>query len=175
MNFIRTWLPSVIPGIGAFLNPTVLMIIAGLMLTSYVAGCMHEKERFDEFKGGVEALGKQAHEAAVKRNAELNLAKKEADNAYKKRLRDRDRAHADELTRVRLDSRGSVLPGNSEGAGQPLSTEICFDRKKLESGLAGSIQRFLERTTVLIQSGGDSLEDSSSARAWAKQVGVCKD
>lgn len=140
----------------------------------FLWGLLNEKARFDEFRGGVEALGKAQEKWSQDRNKQLQLAKQEVAKQHEKAIRNRERNHQLELERVRLDTSGSLLSGNTSSPAEPVQGEQCFDAAKLDAGIRGSVQRFLARVAVLVQRGQDSGEDLGFFGSWARQVGSCE-
>lgn len=61
-----------------------ILIFAAIVAAAYLKGCTDEKARFDEYKGGVEAIGK----AQEKITKETNDARKKTTEAVAKKSKD---------------------------------------------------------------------------------------
>ena len=124
-------------------------------------GWIDEKASFDSFKGGIEALGKQAQDRTRDRIA-LNKAQKEKADAQNKLLR---RSNADLVKRLRDNApSGSFVPAAPAGSSRP--DLVCFDRAEYSRADG----EFTEEARGLADEGTAATIDLNTARTWAQEV-----
>jgi len=120
---------------------------------------------FDQFRGGVEALGKAAAQKA-----------KETDEANRKRKQDADKENAAAVAALRstiagLQSerakRGSAGGFVSQPAPDALGLKLaCYDSAKLDDAL----RKLDSGVQGLVDEGSKAVTDLDSARRWAASV-----
>lgn|SRR3990167_1111192 len=122
-------------------------------------GWIDEKANFDSFKGGVEALGKQAQERVRLRTVADKSFKEKAD-AQNKLLRSNLTIA---LNSLRIKYTGSG--GLSAPAPSPASPDrICFDPAKLDRALRNLGQGLLG----IVETGSQAIIDLDSVKQWVK-------
>lgn len=161
--------------VGFFKDYWKLFALVLLVASAYVKGCSDEKERFDEFKGAVAAIGKAQHEKSVRIAADQKAitTKKDANHAETKRHLDLALGRVGDLAgELRKRPGRSIVPpvpasagGGEAGAGD--SGIICFASDRLRAGIEGSLQRFGERYRGLAGRGAGAIAGFETCATWA--------
>lgn len=138
------------------------VVIAGLCVSVYIQtlrlGAV--KSEFATFRGGVEALGHAAEEAAKAKEAADKKRKEDADAKLAKYVA----LHADALKRLRdAKSSGSFVPAAPAGSSRP--DLACFDRAEYQR--ADGV--FTEGARSLADEGTASTLGLDVAKGWAQQ------
>lgn len=152
-----------------------LFALVALVCGAYVKGCSDENERFDQFKGTVDAIGKAQETWAKKRTADQKAitTKKDIDHEETKRQLGLALGHVGNLSgELRKRPSGSIVPripataeGGDGGAGD--GGVICFARERLRSGLDGLLQRLGERYRGLVGRGAGAITNFETCATWA--------
>lgn len=147
----------------ALMNKWVWALLIIGALASYGAWEHHEVARitaeYDQFKGGVTALGEQAKAAAAAKEKADQLKKDQADHENQTTIATLT-TERDSLRQQRASSR--IVPTAPAGASQPQTA--CFDRAGLESAL----QRFDAGASGLVGEGAEAIADLDIDRRWAQ-------
>lgn len=156
--------------IAFFLSPIGRMLAAFVLGTAIGAGggwtvqgyrLDAVKAEYQQFKGGVAALGR----AAEKQNALIalnDLKNKERADDENRRTHTADINTILRLRRAADSARGSYVPPAPAGAARP---EIaCFDRAALESALRG----FVGEVRGFVDEGTQATIDLNTAKIWNK-------
>lgn len=114
---------------------------------------------YGQFKGGVEALGAAAADAAAKKEKDDRERKEKADAENLKTIAAL-RADVKRLRDARSGS--SFVPGPAAGASRP--DLACFDRAELESAL----RRFDQELQGIVDEGSAATVDLNTAKVWAQ-------
>lgn len=120
------------------------------------------KTQYDQFMGGIKAIGKAAQDRAAAQQ-KADLAKKEQADAENARTHAADAVTIASLRRQRDSARGSNVPAAAPGSSRP--DLACFDRAALESALGG----LLAEIRGLADEGTAATVDLNTAREWAKK------
>ena len=150
-----------IPLIGyAALAAALVMGLTGLW--AYVEKQRYEalKQEYEQFKGGVEALG-QAAKKKADQDAAADKARQEKTDADHKRIHDADAATIARL-RARHPSSSFVPPAPAASSRPELA---CFDRA--DYSRADGV--FTEGARRLADEGAAATLDLNSAKAWAQR------
>lgn len=140
------------------------LVIAGLGIALKVQTSRLDAVRaeYAQFKGGVEALGKQAEAAAKAKEAADKQNKEKADAASAKSRRDLDGLYASYRSLRDQRSRGSLLPEASATSASP--DRITFERKGFDNALSG----FDSGVTGLLAEGDGAIVNLDAAKKWAR-------
>lgn len=149
-------------------------VAAGAFLAGFAYGFWVESQRYAEYRGGVEAVGRAAEKARDERIGRELAAKKEAERVHaeeKARLAaERDAA----LDRLRRESGRRITPTAPTRTVEYVPAgAVCFDSDQLDAGIRASYDRLLTRLAALIQRGDDAIIEAREARGWAKAIGSC--
>lgn len=155
----------------------VIIAICALFPAGYLKGCSDEKERFDAYRGQVEAQGRAQEERTKARIARDKQLVKESDDAHTNRMAAAGRT-VDALVReLRAErARGSVVPpapgaatgGPGVGANNAV---VCFAGDRLREGVERSLEGFEERATALVQRGVAAIVLGETCAEWAVKLG----
>lgn len=118
---------------------------------------------FDQFRGGVEALGRAAEKRA-RETDEANRKRKVSADDENRRSTDKLLADNRRLRDERDRARGSFVPSPAPDSRSP--DLACFDRNLLEQ----AIGRLVGSVRGLAQEGDQSALDLTSARQWAART-----
>jgi len=157
-------------------SPALLKVglILALVAGAYVKGCSDEKERFDRFKGGVEAVGKAQEERTaerIRRDKQLQL---EAENAHKAALNKLTGQYERYIARLRDNPGRGNVPTTGTSTGYVVREgDICFDREQLASGMGEADRILREGAARLLRKGEEALTDSAGWGGWARGIGSC--
>jgi hypothetical protein len=168
IGLISRFLPSLVPGLGAFFNPWVLAAGMAAIGGSFLYGLKIGHERMEAFQSQVEAVGAaQNAKTAATTKAWKDL--KETSDAKAQTLA-ADRAAA--LARVRaLQSAAasrSLLPAPTTGAAG--SNRICFAADQLDRGLRETVARVAGRAVAIAQEGQRGIDTAVTCREWANAI-----
>jgi hypothetical protein len=125
---------------------------------------------FDQFRGGVEALGKAAAQKA-KETDEANRKRKEtADAQAVKAKRDLDGLYAAYvgLRDSKRNAGSGVLPETPGTSGDP--DRICFSRSGLDRGLDEALGLLRSGSAPILRRGDEAVTGLKLAREWAAGV-----
>ncbi len=156
---------------GFVTEPILGYVAAGAILAVTAAGGLAwlQTSRLDalrkeyaEFKGGVEALGRAAQQAAADKEKFDKLRKEAADAQNAAALATLTRT-IDELRRNRDRARGSIVPEAPRASNRP--DLACFDRPLLESAL----RDYRSRIRGLVDEGTAGAVNLDTAKSWAQQ------
>lgn len=132
---------------------------------------------FDQFKGGVEALGREAERKAAAQKAADEKRKRDADaeNKQAHEVLNADNARLaalrDRLRRERDAARGRLVPAAPAGS-RCADGQACFERAELEAALQRHRERvrgLSDRAAGLAQEGSEIEADLNTARKWAQE------
>jgi len=148
--------------IAAYAALGAALVIGVLGLWGYVEKQRYEalKAEYEQFKGGVEALGLAAKKAAAEKEAADKLRKEQAD-AENKRSTDALLADIKRLRDQR--SRSSIVPAKPPASKCP-DGQACFERAQLELAL----RDYRSAIRGLVDEGSAVTVDLDSARKWAQ-------
>lgn len=122
---------------------------------------------FDQFRGGVEALGK----AAIERQKATELAnQRQKEQADARNKLDSDKLRSD-LARLRLaadSSRRGELPSAPAGSSRP--DLLCLDRAEYQREDGILTQRLLQGARGLADEGSKATIDLNSGKDWVSKV-----
>ena len=167
-------LGSALPALGSFVASNWrLLAFAGLLAVVGVQTWRLDRSQsayaslraeYEQFQGGVRALGEKAKADAALREAADKLKKEKAD-AENARTR-RDLAGLYDAYRKLRDSRthsgGGLVPPAAAGSASPATA--AFDRSALDRALSG----FDSGVTGLLEEGDKAIADLNTAREWAR-------
>jgi len=175
IGLLTRFLPNLIPSLGLFANPWVLLALLAALVGSFFYGLHIGNERLESYQIAVKAVG-EAQEARTK------LRIREQQNITKEKDRGHEKAYA------ALDDKFAIALGNYErlcksvaGCGllPPVPTtpssgvvgageaRVCFDRTKLERGLDKSLERFYKESLGVLLRGDRSRADFATCASWA--------
>lgn len=136
-----------------------LGLIAVLIAGAYVTGCTHEKERFDQYKLMVKAVGEAQEARTRERIASDKLKKEKVDRDHKTALgtlkRDRDRLQ-------RQLASGSVLPAASPGTRDP--SRVTLDRAEFDR----AFEQFARELSGIAEEGDKGIAGLNAAKRWVR-------
>lgn len=153
-----------------YVRVALLVFVVALFPAGFITGCVNEKERFDAYKALAAATGKAQEDRTAAHIANDKQAKQESDRAYQKKLSRLRADHDLDLARLRADADSSLLSAVPDAAGRGdfvRPATLCYDRDKLDAGLRGSIQRFIERSSEIVQRGDVGNAGFQSCAEWA--------
>ena len=160
MNWLTRFLPSLVPGLGALVNPWVLLALLGALVGSFLYGLHIGNSRLESYQLAVRAVG-QAQEERTAANIKTDKANKEAtDRAHKTKLAAANRfanALADQLRKA---PSGGFVPAAPAGAPSP--DRACFDRSQLD----GALRNFAADTAGLIAEGDRAIIGLDASKNW---------
>ena len=159
--------------IAFLLSPIGRLVIAGAIGAAVGAGAAWRiqagrldtlRAEYEQFRGGVAALGDQAKAKAAQIEAENALKKGKADAENAKTRRNLDDVYAAyrKLRDSRAGSGIGLVPPSAPGAASTASA--TFDRTSLDRGLSD----FDRGVTALLERGDQAIADMNSTRAWAQ-------
>lgn len=161
------------------LAPYMAFIKAGavalILLAAFSAGAVWNGNRweakyqkleseYNQFKGGVAALG----EAAKVENAKIALADLKAKERADEENKRQHTADIDTILRLRRaadSARGSFVPPAPAGTKCP-DGQACFDGPELERALRGLV----EEVRGLVDEGTSVATDLNTAKRWAQKL-----
>lgn len=145
------------------INPLFVKIgiVAALVMGSYVAGCSHEKERFDQYKATREAIDQAQLAKTLANNKARKLAKEAADAENKN---ERDRLNRT-INRLRNDlASRDIVPVAPASSQRP---EIAAFRRE---ELTGAVREFVTEVQRLLEQGAGAIIDLNSAKKWGQSL-----
>lgn len=145
------------------MNPLFLKvgIFLAMLGAAYIAGCTHEKERFEEYKTSVQAISKANDDARKARNAARKQARMKADEDAKN---ERNKLNAT-VSGLRKQLAGyQFVTGPDAHSERP--DLACYRRGELTNALG----TFITGVTGLIEEGAGAIVDLNTAKEWAKTV-----
>jgi hypothetical protein len=137
------------------------VVIIGLGIACKVQTSRLEalRQEYEQFKGGVEALGLAAKKAAAEKEAADIKRKADTDDLHRKAV---DALTAD-LRRLRNEhTRGGGLSSPGAPAGSP--DRACFDPAQL----AGALRSLDEGVLGIVETGAKAVIDLDAAKRWAQ-------
>lgn len=160
MNPIARFLPSLVPGLGALMNPWVLLILGGIVASAFFYGLHIGNSRLESYQIAVKAVGQAQEERTAQRIKDDQANKKETDRGYKIKLAAANRfanALADQLRKA---PSGGFVPAAPAGAPSP--DRACFDRTQLD----GALRNFAADTAGLIAEGDRGIIGLDTGKHW---------
>jgi hypothetical protein len=157
MGWIGKFLPNLIPGLGLFANPWVLLALLAALVGSFLFGVHLEAGRFEAFQEQVKIAGEAQTQRAVSRNKASAQLKKDKEREYKATV---DKL-ADSIVGLQRELLANTGSGYVSGRQQPEGSKCpdgqrCFDAAEFDSairaGFAGT-QRFAEATARIAGEG----------------------
>jgi len=158
------------------MNPLVVKwVLIGLLLAScFGAGWKVNGDRwegkyqklqaeYDQFKGGVAALGEAAKLAADKEARRTKLAKEKADEANRY-VHDNNLAVIERLRRDADGARSGGVPPAPAASGRP--DLVCFDRTEYQRAYGGLVKE----VRGLADEGTAATVDLDTGKAWIKSL-----
>lgn len=145
-------------------------VAAAAILIGFAAGWHFEAQRFAEFRGAVQAIGEAQEDRTTARIQTDKQLKQETDRAHQKKLSRLRADHDLDLARMRADADRSFLPAVPDTPGRSdivRPATVCFDRDKFDAGLRGSLQRFAERASAIVERGEIGAASFDACAAWA--------
>jgi hypothetical protein len=145
------------------MNPLLLKvgIFVAMLVSAYIAGCTHEKSRFDDYKTSVEAVSKARDAERLARNQARRQAKEQADAQSKT---ERNKLNATIIgLRKQLAGR-QFIQGSDSNAKRP--DLACFPREEF----IGALQRYRSGVLQLIEEGTGAVLDLDVAKKWALTI-----
>jgi hypothetical protein len=139
-----------------------LLLIGGLAAWGAFEKSRYDtlKQEYEQFKGGLKALGEAAKKAAAEREAQDKANKEKADALHQAAV---DQLNAD-IRRLRDSrSRGGGLSSPAPAPGSVAGT--CFD----PALLAGALRRLDEGSLGLVAEGAKAVTDLDGAKTWAQK------
>lgn len=168
MTFLARFLPGLVPGLGAFLNPWVLLVLGVLLASAGGLGklWLHERSEFASYQGAVEALNVTAQDRTRARIA-LDKSRKETADAQNSAA---TLAWLAAVDRLRRDAGpvGPIVPAAAPGAAKP--ERACFDRAILEPGLRGLLEEFRGETRGIVAKGDGFRLKLDNAIGWGASI-----
>lgn len=156
------------------LNPWPFLLALVVFGAGYGTAHHFDGKRYDklaaeynQFKGGAEAVGREAFKAAERQTA--NDIKRRNDTDAKHRAR--TAADSDTIARLRAErdsarsAGGGVVPASPAGSVCPEGL-ACYSREALESALRG----FTSEIRGLADEGAKVERELGAAREWAREV-----
>lgn len=143
-------------------------LVVGLAL-GYLKGCSDEKERFDDFKVAVHAVGKAQEDATKKTIARQKQVTQEVTDANVKALAGLAARLADARRELREYSSRGAVPAAPTSTGRPQG-EVCYDNAELGRRVDAALRVFSERTLELIRRGEEAMIDRKSWADWEAGV-----
>ena len=122
---------------------------------------------YDQFRGGVEALGRAAIERRQKQERADQLAKEKADRENSRAVADFKRT-IDGLRLAADSSRRGELPSPPAGSSRP--DLICLDRAEYQREDGILTQRLLQGARGLADEGSKATIDLNSGKDWVSKV-----
>lgn len=159
-ELIARFLPNLLPAVGAFLNPWVLLALtlAGASLFGY--GLHIGNQRLESYQIAVKAVGK-VQEANTKRIIAENKSRKEKADASNTKLVADNAALNKQLRNER--ARRGYVPAAAPGAKSPNTAKV--NRAELER----AIQRLDERVSGIVAQCDKGRIDLDTAKDWAQE------
>jgi hypothetical protein len=133
--FIAKFLPNLIPGLGAFANPWVLLGLLAALVSSFFYGVHMEAGRFESFKAQVKVVGDAQEKRAAQRGKDNKQLKKDADDDYKAKNAKLAASNAALVAKLQRGPGGSVLPARQQPVAPGSPDTLCFDRPELDGAL----------------------------------------
>jgi len=134
---------------------------------AYMKGCSDEALRFESFKGGVEAIGKQAElntHARIEQDKRIALEVMNENSAAFRIL-------ADINTRLHNARASSSIVPNSNNSTQAAGGTVCYSQTNLNRTMGESLQRLRDATHRILQQGDEALIDRASWSDLIQQAG----
>lgn len=161
-------IPIPAPLLGFFASYWKLIAVALLIASAYVKGCSDEKERFDEYKALVTAVG-QAQErwAAAHRTAQKALTSR-MEKAYEMDLALLRHSNAGLAEQLRLATTSTrIVPSVPDTATGDLKPSLsCFEGDQLDAGIQLALGKLLAGITGLFQKCAESALEGRACAAW---------
>lgn len=167
---ISRFLPTLVPGLGALLNPWVLLGAVLVLAGAFFYGLHIGNDRLEDYKAAVAAAGKAQEAWSKQRAVDQQKLTKEKDREYERRMSDVSTKLAAAERRLRDNTRRGVLPpisGATAGSGAVGSTAICFRRAELDQALGEALQRLLTGSQKLIRDGEAARAVADTCTSWA--------
>lgn len=156
---LTRFVPSLIPGLGALLNPWVLLALLSGAVSCFLFGVYLEHGRFEAYEATQESAQKTYDFWAQQRNAGGNRINKEIVNELQgrnKKLAANNAVLLDSLSKL---AQRSILPPIATSTGGSTDGSIsCFDRAGLGKRIDAVLQRFAGRL-------GDSFSGIAGSRS----------
>lgn len=151
-----------------YIRLAAIVAVVLLFPAGYLKGCSDEKERFDEYRGAVEAVGQEQEKRTAARIADDNRLREEADHDHQEALRRIDARGVAALARVRDElARRSIVPAVPQAPGGGDDPPACFDRGRLNAELVGVLERHAERLSRIAREGEGTAAAFATCQAWA--------
>ena len=164
-GLLARWLPGMLPGFGALLNPWLLLFLGAMSISAFFYGLHIGNSRLESYKVAVAAVGKAQEERTAARITADKKLKKEIDNDHKTKLAASNTRSAALTVKLRAASGGSVLP--APGPGATSSDRTTFDRAELDRAL----REFTAATAGLIGEGDAAVVGLDAGKKWVKEQG----
>lgn len=163
-------IPFVIPGTSAAFTGILIKvaIVGALVASAYVKGCSDEKERFDDYKSMVKAVG-EAQEARTKTWIAQGKANKEkADATYERVVHNLlDNLDAAERRLRVANASSSIVPAAGPVAQGGDGDTVCFSQRILNDGIRGGLERALGQFAGIVRKGEKADALGKLCAAWA--------
>ncbi len=173
MGLIARFLPSLVPGLTAFLNPWVLLTLLGALLGSFFYGMHIESVKFAAFRAQVAVIGEAQNAKAAQKAKDDKALKKETDNVYKVENDKLARDNAALGKRVREGAGSSYVSAGQQPAGSKCPDgQACFDAREFDAALresARGTQSFAEATVGLVGEGASVALKLDTGIAWVAE------
>lgn len=144
----------------------VLYTALAVVPPAYIKGCSDEKSRFEDFKRGVEVLGR-AHEEMAKATALRHTGiAKEVEHENAAALRTLADLYSGLLN---APPRTRIVPAPSPG---PAGTEekVCYSGDDLSRGMEAALREFEEATYGILRKGDEALIDRAAWGEWDARI-----
>jgi hypothetical protein len=147
----------------------LLLAIVFAAVAGYWKGCTDEKERFDDYRAAVEAVGKAQDERTKARIDSSRVAKREADLAHEKLIGDLLSTHTAELDGMRKRvSAGSrivpTVPGAAKGRGGEIG---CYKADVLDERVRAALDKFITGAATVLRRGEGDGAGFDTCTEWA--------
>ena len=135
---IARFLPNLLPGLGAFANPWVLLVLLVMLVGSFLFGVHMEAGRLEAFEAQVKVVGDAQNRRAAQRVKTNKRLLKEANDAYKVKYAGLSSTISNLQRRLLADpGSGFVPPGQQPVGSQCPHGQVCYDAAEFDRALRG--------------------------------------
>ena len=166
MKWIMSFFPSLVPGLGALMNPWILLALGGALVGAFLFGLHLGNSRLEAFESAVAAEGNAAlrvRQTQIKVNKSITERRNHAHELEVQNLNVRVTALSERLRNNAGRRYVPAVPSTPKGGGAGV---VCYSRETLNTGLQRSVGRLLERVAGIVATGDKARADFVTCAKW---------
>jgi hypothetical protein len=170
IGLLGRFVPGLLPAIGGFLNPWILLAIGGAITGAFLYGMHVRGEMAGAFEQQVGKVGELQEQRTRDRIVRDQRLKKEIDDANAADLAVLGTSIAALVNQLSVDPGGSVLPSVPAGTAMPQT--IRFDFAELDRALQDSdreVRAILKEAAGLVGEGARYGVDLACGARWVRE------